>query len=205
MLRLYIRCGVILLLLFVLLAVTMSVLGSTQPIHPALRGFVEGCEGIPQPCWYGIVPGVTSRTSALETLRQVGYHVQDYTGSISDGSDGVLIGEAPSLVPSMVTYNNFVVYAINLSLNQWEVRIGDVSAPGGIFFQSGRVLLQRREENMQYESINDHLLTNYTQINILSLYISRWNTRETHMWQGFAPRWRYCQLSPATDTCQMGQ
>jgi hypothetical protein len=45
---------------FVALILLMSMFGSTQPIHPALGGFVEGCEGVPQPCWNGIVPGITS-------------------------------------------------------------------------------------------------------------------------------------------------
>jgi hypothetical protein len=57
MFRFYLHLTIILFPLFVLLAITMSVIGSTQPIHPALRGFVEGCENIPQPCWYGIALG----------------------------------------------------------------------------------------------------------------------------------------------------
>lgn len=28
-------------------------LGSTQPPNPMLEGFTVGCEGKPQPCWYG--------------------------------------------------------------------------------------------------------------------------------------------------------
>lgn len=42
------------------LALTARTWGETQPPHPALRGFVEGCEGKPQPCWYGIVPFQTT-------------------------------------------------------------------------------------------------------------------------------------------------
>jgi hypothetical protein len=40
-------------------------LGGTQPTHPALRGFTEGCEGKPQPCWYGIVPDQNTRPNRL--------------------------------------------------------------------------------------------------------------------------------------------
>jgi len=39
------------------LALTARAWSETQLPHPALRGFVEGCDGKPQPCWFGIVPG----------------------------------------------------------------------------------------------------------------------------------------------------
>src|SRR5262249_45342172 len=52
---------------------TMSALGNTQPIHPALRGFVEGCEGILQPCWYGIIPGVTTFETAVNRIKTMNY------------------------------------------------------------------------------------------------------------------------------------
>jgi hypothetical protein len=83
MLRFYVRLSLVLLSGLMLLMIAMSALGSTQPIHPALRGFVEGCEGIPQPCWYGIVPGVTRIGDADRALRNAGYSLtttsQEYT------------------------------------------------------------------------------------------------------------------------------
>jgi hypothetical protein len=79
MLRFYIRLAAIVLIpLFVLLAITMSALGSTQPMHPALRGFVEGCEGAPQPCWYGIVPGRTSRSEVSGLILNADYAATNY-------------------------------------------------------------------------------------------------------------------------------
>src|SRR5689334_13677459 len=54
--------------MFVALVLLMNTLGGTQPIHPALRGFIEGCEDIPQPCWYGIVPGVTTLEDAKRSI-----------------------------------------------------------------------------------------------------------------------------------------
>ncbi len=48
-------------------------LGSLQPANPALRGFTEGCEDKPQPCWYGIVPGVTTFTEANSVLMRYGF------------------------------------------------------------------------------------------------------------------------------------
>ena len=48
------------------LSLVARALGTTQPPNPALRGFVEGCEGKPQPCWYGIVPGVTTAEQLVQ-------------------------------------------------------------------------------------------------------------------------------------------
>lgn len=66
-------------LAFVVLSMAASGLGTMQPPNPALAGFSEGCEGKPQPCWYGIVPGVTTLEEANIFLTEQGYHsVRDY-------------------------------------------------------------------------------------------------------------------------------
>jgi hypothetical protein len=50
-------------------------LGERLPLtlNPALRGFVEGCEGKSLPCWYGIVPGITTIDEALSVMEEMGY------------------------------------------------------------------------------------------------------------------------------------
>jgi hypothetical protein len=83
--------------MFVALILLMSAIGSTQPIHPALRGFIEGCEGIPQPCWYGIVPGVTQLGEANTILHRLGFErrvtVNEYSPiPYIQESDGCSIG-----------------------------------------------------------------------------------------------------------------
>lgn len=60
MIRIYLRVAIPLIIIFIALNITARALGSTQPPNPALRGFSEGCEGKSQPCWYGIVPEVTT-------------------------------------------------------------------------------------------------------------------------------------------------
>jgi hypothetical protein len=71
------------LALFITLALTASclaarVLGSTQPLNPVLRGFTEGCEDIPQPCWYGIVLGRITVEEAATIVAHKGYTVEIY-------------------------------------------------------------------------------------------------------------------------------
>ena len=56
--------------IFLALSLVARTLGGTQPPNPALAGFTIGCEGKPQPCWYGIVPGVTTVEEAIVALNQ---------------------------------------------------------------------------------------------------------------------------------------
>ncbi len=49
---------------FAMFNIAARALGTLRPPHPALAGFTEGCEGQPSPCWYGIVPGVTTAGEA---------------------------------------------------------------------------------------------------------------------------------------------
>src|SRR5688500_1794465 len=68
---------------FLLLPLTATALCNTQPLNPALRGFVEGCEGKPQPCWYGIMPAENNIEEARKIIRKLrGIHlVGEETGS----------------------------------------------------------------------------------------------------------------------------
>ena len=71
---------IILLLTFTTFAV--RAVGKTQPANTALQGFTEGCAGTPQPCWYGIVPGVTTVAESHEVFAHYPYaqacvHLQD--------------------------------------------------------------------------------------------------------------------------------
>jgi hypothetical protein len=75
MTRVYLKLSFPLLVVFAVVGLAARALGGTQPTHPALRGFTEGCEGKPQPCWYGIVPAVTSMGTAKENLTRAGFHV----------------------------------------------------------------------------------------------------------------------------------
>src|SRR5262245_35743303 len=45
------------------------VVGMQHPTHRALDGFTVGCAGRPQPCWYGIVPGLTTVEEAHQLVQ----------------------------------------------------------------------------------------------------------------------------------------
>jgi hypothetical protein len=85
MLRFYLRLSILFIALFSLIGAAAMALGSTQPIHPALRGFIEGCEGVPQPCWYGIVldPETIDTAEMVNIellLRNLGFEISSGTG-----------------------------------------------------------------------------------------------------------------------------
>lgn len=73
MIRLLLKSILIFTLTFTAFSLAARVLGSTQPPNPALEGFTVGCEGKPQPCWYGIMPGVTTVEEAKQMLIAKGY------------------------------------------------------------------------------------------------------------------------------------
>ncbi|MEO8608337.1 MAG: hypothetical protein ABI690_10665 [Chloroflexota bacterium] len=75
MTNIYLKLVAPFLVVLLALAIFARLLGTAQPPNPALRGFVEGCEGQPQPCWYGIVPGVTDEETARFNVKKAGYSI----------------------------------------------------------------------------------------------------------------------------------
>lgn len=73
MTRFYLRLIIPIAAVCLTIMLTARAIGTNQPPNPALRGFVEGCEDKPQPCWYGIVPGVTNGELANSILINFGF------------------------------------------------------------------------------------------------------------------------------------
>jgi hypothetical protein len=73
LLRFYLKLNLPIAIIFLGLSLAARALGTTQPPNPALSGFTEGCEDKPQPCWYGIVPGVTNWEDSLPVIEAHGF------------------------------------------------------------------------------------------------------------------------------------
>jgi hypothetical protein len=67
------KASFVLLTLFLAVTIAAKAIGSFQPPNPAMRGFIEGCEDKPQPCWYGIVLNSTTEQEAIPILEKMGY------------------------------------------------------------------------------------------------------------------------------------
>ena len=51
--------------------------GHLRPTNPVLDGMYQGCEDLPQPCWYDIRPGKTALADALRIVSQTNFVKMD--------------------------------------------------------------------------------------------------------------------------------
>jgi hypothetical protein len=58
---------------FAVINTVVVVLTRARPTTPAMAGFVTGCQDQPSPCWFGIVPGITTFADARQRLQEAGY------------------------------------------------------------------------------------------------------------------------------------
>ena len=70
------KTALLLLILLLTVSIAGKAIGSLQPPNPVLRGFTEGCEGKAQPCWYGIVPGITDINEAQDLFNRLGVETE---------------------------------------------------------------------------------------------------------------------------------
>jgi hypothetical protein len=159
-------------------------MGGTQPPNPALRGFVEGCEGKPQPCWYGIMPGVTTAEEAKNQLLGLGYVSDTYWAEFFPPADR---GQYDVQVLSIE--GNLMALSFTPNAN---IRLGDIMTPlltedwqisfdceNHFHIQIGRNWWLTFENNLPFAEIN--------------LFSISWETRppDNINWRGFTFDWYY--------------
>src|SRR5262249_29832776 len=66
--RLYVKVVCVMVAVIGGVNVAALLFGTQHPSHPALVGFTTGCAGQSQPCWYGIIPGVTTVDEAHQLI-----------------------------------------------------------------------------------------------------------------------------------------
>lgn len=189
------------LLFFSSLSVLARTLGTAQPTDVALAGFTEGCQSKPQPCWYGIVPGVTpgDQVSALIPFAGRGrYAFDDLSQAYT------LYFTPPEAIPACVftfRIRREIVVRIEISLcRRADIVLGDVvslwkDAPLEISLPPHDLLVGSfsfNANNWPMPSSPVHF------INLLS----RPEDQEHYTWHGFVPLWRYCQLEPEYPRCR---
>jgi hypothetical protein len=200
MLRFCIHLSLLLIAVSGLLAITMSALASTQPMHPALRGFVEGCENVSQPCWYGIVPGVTSAQEADRIIASLPNYVPSWLGHLSPPNH-----EAP---PCQVYYyvrspQNTVEY---LTFNPCSpLQLGDILHLSGLsprFVQQDCMgLLTIAQGNIQLYLKEFSLDARILMVKITATYIDFDNYYYGSDWHAFASLGYYYGLNPNFISC----
>jgi hypothetical protein len=197
------------ILLFLALALIARSLGSTLPLNPASEGFMVGCETRPQPCWYGIVPRLTTVDDARTILTNLHYQVA-YTQSGSTSHlqatnhlhDCLILGDGT---------NNTLIY---LSVSHcYEWRLGHYMIHFGlpqtqfacIYANSSRPRLYYQYDNRaiilnvsnKASRIPFDNLSAYNIIRDFVLLDTGGILAESNTWRGFSPKWRYCSFDPA--------
>jgi hypothetical protein len=178
-------------------------LGRTQPLNPTLAGFVEGCDRLPQPCWYGLVPGDTTPDAARARMERLGY-----TFRKEHSSSRVLTFMSAHRMPGCVNiYLSGSQQPINrLGLYCFDLTVGEVIAvlgkpghlafdlPFGHFLAYPHLTLDIPETALSPRNGVHSIYVDAAE----RLYLSRMTASP---WAGLAPRWRYCQLNPRFLDC----
>jgi hypothetical protein len=180
-----------------MLNVVACVLGSTQPLPPMLVGFVSGCEDKPRPCWYGIVPGMTTAQEVKPIIATTDYRIFVNESSLQTYS-------SPTTCDMTILYSESqVVYEVRLD-NCKEADFGSVidvlgspeditlgRAFGTALAFSGNTIQVSPRPYFDWTSFHTSF--------VISLSASP--SPVLHAWHGYIARWRYCQYEPEFFYC----
>jgi hypothetical protein len=213
MLRFYVRFTLVLTLLLVVYGMTLIAFGSTQPINPALYGFIEGCEGVENLCWYGIVDSRTNLEIADEILTREGYTLVSHTlfqgndyfstvykdvyeRSVGDGCNTVHLTYDPDLENPRVN-----IATLENCRNIYAADIVDIFGdPRYILFRynySQLIYTATNEINFPFRgNVQLYSSVRFIQVN----YQGSGGGGIVFDWQGFLPFWHYC-LFWTSDNC----
>lgn len=111
--------------LFVVTIIGAYELGATVPLNTSLREFADGCESRTQPCWYGIIPGITSIEEAAQLLMKQGDVITMLT------SAQLTMSKPDGSCPKSLIRSGETVRQINVTFCQ-PVLLGDFVAQNGL-------------------------------------------------------------------------
>jgi hypothetical protein len=209
MIRFYFKLTLSTAPIFLALFLIARALGTTQPPNPALNGFTEGCEDKPQPCWYGIVPGMTTEEEANLILQSLAYGKNTVNASRTANTDiiecDIQVGAHKNLV-----------YAISLS-NCDGISLGTLmnklGVSKGIYFMCPQTQ-ERQFFNYTYAIFYSrsklsslYFLSPYNEIDYVLLGEKPYDQYEgnpinyKYRWFGFTSYKRYKQLQPEIEGC----
>lgn len=187
--RLFVKPVLLATLMFLLFSLTARALGSTQAPNPALTGFHLGCEGQPQPCWYGITPGLTTVDEAAQMLNYQSLEISGRYRSV-----WTLIYRENSLnCSAQIRHEHSVIHSITIS-GCSGVLLGDLvialGTPQGIMPFSLTFMDAKVSAETVYHAAHNDSCLNLTPYGVISnMYIQPQNEMgsrfEPGRWQGF--------------------
>jgi hypothetical protein len=207
--RFYLKYIPLCITIFLLLAMAARALGGTQPPNDAFKGFVEGCEDKPQPCWYGVVPG-TSREKLREVFQRFDCHA---TSNYLDArrrnvvavscADGQWIPKIVYALDYSISKDNPTVAFLAITLRTGNV--GDLAAivggPTHLEVSDSHLWLSFADGVYRRIGSANKKLEWFgldSEVALIFLYApGQRDETDFSPWHGFAPGWRYCQLDGA--------
>ncbi|MEO8612107.1 MAG: hypothetical protein ABI690_29690 [Chloroflexota bacterium] len=196
-------------LIFFVVSLASRVLATNLPPDPTLRGFTQGCEGKPQPCWNGIMPGKTTAEATYEHLSQLGYEIDDSIFS----NTRQLQAHFPNSDCGQITANidqrigilyEFYVHPCEMALGAFLSAFGTPDV-ANLEFETCSIRLLFVEGHLQVTVANSvrptrnvigfGLLSDET----VSLDLNRDSQRVS--WAGILPMWRYKNQFSADFAC----
>lgn len=177
------------------------VIGARQAAHDALNGFGTNCPQQAQPCWNGLVPGVTSYDEARAALPRLG-QVRSAYNSLNESYALYLQPlHDPTICTVIVELHREVVSSVQLQpCPAANLQLGDLSA-----------LLDLTETTNSVATLD----LVFDRIRIKTRWWQTPRARISHItlaarpqpdekrlpWHGFVRLWRYCQLEPSFGLC----
>jgi hypothetical protein len=195
------------ILVFTALTLAARTYGAAQMRDPVLAGFIERCDGRPQPCWYGIVPGETSMQEVRSIMEQYSQvrEIRPVTFGIAyqfSNTDHVFFD----------SLYNTTVYHMVLKLDN-HISVGEVLSTIGM---PDHILFRRTQSPIMYtfdfEKAQLLIIVLEPPLDMLSphqnvsmlLDINSLTSPfpgTSYRWRGFAPHWKYCQMEPRLALC----
>lgn len=198
--RLYLKWIPLFAITFLALTIAARLVGTARPLNPALAGFIEGCDGKPQPCWYGIVPGVTTDAEIYPILAFAGE--PEFSRSIFSRDFTLIFTLPPPWPYCRATFEIVRDIAVRGEITvcrQPDIRLGDLT-----------VLLEREQKMVSlpprewvYGSVGinvDGWPTPYSRVSYIDLRPLDARFQQ-FPWRGFVSQSRYCRLIPDYPLC----
>ncbi|NWF69629.1 MAG: hypothetical protein HXY40_11140 [Chloroflexi bacterium] len=206
-LRLCARLALLLTAGFVLCGAAVIAFGGARPLHPGLRGFVSGCERLPQPCWYGIQPGRTTLDEVPALLTAQGFAVSplaaaNLSGSVVDITRWIII-EATCREIVLEWDTTGVIRGITFGAC-YGLPMGELDAlfgsPIEIAYFSSTIQVAYPGGQMAVGALLPRH-SPYVTAGGMVLGEGSYRPVTAGGWHGYVLFWRYCQLEPSYWRC----
>lgn len=188
---------------FAVLNLLAGLLGTLRPPHPALAGFMA-CTDESQPCWNGIIPGVTTIEQTRQIMAFAGPGVTLFDDLTESYTLYFILPQPSPICVALFQMDQQVVGRVQLQVcRDADVQVGDLTGTLGL----PQELVMIPPQNLVY----GHIAVNAegwrtpfqpdSQISFMNVLRPNQISQNLYRWHGFVPLWRYCQLEPDYPLC----